>query len=57
VLHFIKCPEVAMTNLDVVKLLSGISDVCEVAFVTTKCIYEADPDVSKQYCFKFQKCV
>jgi hypothetical protein len=28
------------------KLLSGVEDVCEVAFVTTKCLYDADPKVS-----------
>jgi hypothetical protein len=44
-----------MANLDVVKLLSGVTEACDVAFVTTKCIYEADPDVSSQHCFKFRK--
>ena len=28
------------------KLLSGIEDACEVAYVTTKCIYDADSVVS-----------
>jgi hypothetical protein len=30
----------------VCKLLSGLEDACEVAYVTTKCWYEADPTVS-----------
>jgi hypothetical protein len=32
-------------------IFSGIADPCEVAFVTVKCIYNADPDVSLRYYF------
>ena len=37
------------------KLLSGIEDACEVAFVTTKCLYDADPKVSHWSYFHFQE--
>ena len=37
------------------KLLSGIEDACEVAFVTTKCWYDADPKVSHWSYFHFQE--
>jgi hypothetical protein len=36
------------------ELLSGIEDPCEVAFVSTKCWYETDPNVSHWPYFNFQ---